>query len=68
LAARPAIVDIPDKPAFAGARIDERALGDVFRYVVFYMPGAVLLLALAVYLRRRSTEGGARTAARPGKE
>jgi hypothetical protein len=68
LAARPAIVDIPDKPAFAGARIDENALGDVFRYVVFYMPGAVLLLALAVYLRRRSTEGRARTAARAGKE
>jgi hypothetical protein len=60
LAARPAIVDIPDKPAFAGARIDESALGDVFRYVVLYMPGAILLLGFAVYLRRRSTEGGAR--------
>jgi hypothetical protein len=66
LAARPAIVDIPDKPAFAGARIEEGALGDVFRYVVFYMPFAVLLLGLAVYMRRRSTEGAARS--RAGKE
>jgi hypothetical protein len=68
LAAGPAIVDIPDKPAFAGARIDERALGEVFRYVVLYMPGAILLLGLAVYLRRRSTEGGVRAGGRAGKE
>jgi hypothetical protein len=57
LAARPPIVDIPDKPAVAGARINEASLGDVLRYVTLYMPGAVALLGLAVFLRRRSTEG-----------
>jgi hypothetical protein len=57
LAARPAIVDIPDKPAAAGLRIDESSLGEVLRYVVLYMPAAAGLLGLAVFLRRRSTEG-----------
>jgi hypothetical protein len=55
LAAEPPIVDIPDKPAVTGARLNEASLGEVLRYVVFYMPGAVLLLGLAVYLRRRVT-------------
>jgi gliding motility-associatede transport system auxiliary component len=68
LAAKPAVVDIPDKPAFAGARIDEAALGDVFRYVVLYMPVAVLLLGLSVFLRRRSTERVASPGPRTGKE
>jgi hypothetical protein len=53
LAAEPPIVDVPDKPAVAGARINEASLGELLRYVIFYMPGAVLLLGLAVYLRRR---------------
>ncbi|MET0592516.1 MAG: hypothetical protein ABW133_07445, partial [Polyangiaceae bacterium] len=56
LAAEAPIVDIPDKPAVAGARLNEASLGEVLRYVVFYMPGAVLLLAIAVYLRRRVNE------------
>ncbi|HKQ70052.1 MAG TPA: GldG family protein [Polyangiaceae bacterium] len=56
LSAMPAMVDVPDKPAFAGARINEASLGEVFRYVVLYMPFAILLLGVAVYLRRRITE------------
>jgi len=56
LSAEPPIVDIPDKPAIAGARIDEGALAELWRYVMLYMPGAVVLLAVAVYIRRRTTE------------
>src|SRR5262245_25570169 len=59
LAAEPAIVDVPDKPAVAGARINEASLGELLRYVVLYMPGAILLLGVAVYFRRRSSEGSA---------
>jgi ABC-type uncharacterized transport system len=59
LAAEPPIVDIPDKPAVTGARLNEASLGEVLRYVVFYMPGAVLLLAIAVYLRRRVMDASA---------
>ena len=58
LAARPPIVDIPDKPAAAGLRIDESSLGEVLRYVIFYLPGAVALLGVAVFLRRRATSRG----------
>ena len=59
LAAEPPIVDIPDKPAVAGARLNEASLGEVLRYVVFYMPGAVLLLGIAVYMRRRVNDASA---------
>jgi hypothetical protein len=59
LSAEPPIVDIPDKPAVAGARINEASLGEVLRYAAVYMPGAVLLLGLAVYLRRRITDARA---------
>jgi hypothetical protein len=59
LAAEPPIVDVPDKPAVAGARINEASLGELLRYVTFYMPGAVMLLGLAVYLRRRVGDGAA---------
>jgi hypothetical protein len=59
LAAEPPLVDIPDKPAVTGARLNEASLGEVLRYAVFYMPGAVLLLAIAVYLRRRVMDAAA---------
>jgi hypothetical protein len=59
LAARAPIVDVPDKPAVAGARINEASLGEVLRYCMLYMPGAVVLLGLAVYLRRRVSDSGA---------
>jgi hypothetical protein len=32
--------------------------------VIVYMPGAVLLLGVAVYFRRRSSEGGAEPSAK----
>jgi hypothetical protein len=68
LAAEPPIVEIPDKPAVAGARISEASLGEVLRYVVLYMPAAVLLLGTAVYLRRRAVDPKPRRgeAAAPG--
>jgi hypothetical protein len=57
LAARPAIVDIPEKPAVtAGLKVDEDALAAIFRYVVAFIPLAATLLGVAVYLRRRDTE------------
>jgi hypothetical protein len=62
LAAQPPIVEIPDKPAIMGARINEESLGDVLRYVVLYMPGAAFLLGAAVYLRRRSSDPKGRAA------
>lgn len=66
LAARPPIVDIPDKPAVAGLRIDESSLGQVFRYVILYMPATVALLGIAVFLRRRATEDRQGKASRGG--
>jgi hypothetical protein len=59
LATERPMVDVPDKPAVAGARINEASLGELLRYVVLYMPGAVLLLGIAVYFRRRSSEESA---------
>jgi len=57
LAARPALLDIPNKPTFtAGLKVSEAWLASTFRYVVIYMPLACVLLGAAVYLRRRSTE------------
>jgi hypothetical protein len=60
LAAELPVVDVPDKPAVAGARINEASLGELLRYVVLYMPGAILLLGAAVFLRRRASDGRAR--------
>lgn len=58
LSARPIILDIPDRPAALGAiRISEDARTDIWRYVLLYVPGAAALLGVAVWLRRRSTEG-----------
>lgn len=57
LTARPQIVDIPQKPSVvAGMRLDEKSQADVRSYVTLYVPTAVALLGLAVFLRRRSTE------------
>jgi len=55
LAARPPILDIPDRqtPA-ASLRITEGSLGEIMRYVLVFMPGAALLLGVSVYLMRRS--------------
>ncbi len=58
LAARPIILDIPEKPAALGAiRISDDARSSIWRYVLLYVPGAAVLLGFAVWLRRRNTEG-----------
>lgn len=60
LAARPMVMDIPDRPAsFAAIRISDEARTSIWRYVLLYVPGAAALLGAAVALRRRSTEGRA---------
>jgi hypothetical protein len=57
LAARPPLVSVPAKPAqSAGLALSEDALGEVWRYVLVYMPGAALLLGLYVLMRRRAHE------------
>jgi hypothetical protein len=68
LAARPVILDIPDKPAgLAAIRISEEARTDIWRYVLLYVPASAALLGFAVALRRRNTEGRAWTGrAEPG--
>lgn len=57
LAARPALVSVPEKPAHeVGLGLTEESLSDVFRYVILYMPGAAMVLGAFVLLRRRHTE------------
>lgn len=64
LAARPALVSVPDKaPREVGLALSEDSLGEVMRYVLIYMPGSAALLGLAVILRRRSVEKRSRRAA-----
>jgi hypothetical protein len=60
LTARPAVLDIPQKPAFtAGLRVSDAWIAATFRYVVVYMPVAAMLLGFAVHLRRRGERRGA---------
>jgi hypothetical protein len=65
LAARPPILDIPQKPSFtAGLRVSDAWLAATFRYTVLYMPLAAMLMGIAVYLRRRGERRGAPTPAK----
>jgi hypothetical protein len=58
LSAKPAVLDIPDKPSVgAGLRMTTATEGQVRRYVLAYMPIVGVLLGVLVGLRRRSTEG-----------
>lgn len=58
LSAKPQVLDVPDKQAqSAGIRITEDDKSQVFRYVIVYMPLALLVLALLVFFLRRSGEG-----------
>jgi len=58
LAARPVVLDVPDKPAgVAAIHVSEDSRAGVWRYVLLYVPGAAALLGIAVSMRRRSTEG-----------
>jgi hypothetical protein len=57
LAARPEMVDIPPKPSMpAGLRLTDEAVSQVRTYVTIYIPLAVALVGVAIFLRRRSTE------------
>jgi hypothetical protein len=63
LAAKPQILDVPDKPAVAaGMRITDDDRAAVRRYVLFMMPGTSALLGVMIALWRRRTEG------RPSKD
>jgi hypothetical protein len=69
LAARPMMLDIPNKPAFmAGLRVSEESIGDIVRYAVVYMPLAAALLGVAVHLRRRGNERRAGSGSGSGDE
>jgi hypothetical protein len=64
-AARPAIVNVPEKaPRAVGLALTEESLGEVLRYVLVYMPGAAALAGLLILLRRRALEKSSRQAAR----
>jgi hypothetical protein len=64
LAAEPAIVSVPEKPSHAvGLALTEESLGEVMRYVVFYMPVSAGLLGAFVLLRRRARERASRRTA-----
>ncbi len=66
LAARPALVSVPEKPSHAvGTGLTEESLGEVLRYVLIYLPGAALALGVLVVLRRRSQERRSRRRAPP---
>jgi hypothetical protein len=57
LASRPEVVDVPEKPeTMAAIRISEEGRDQVQRYVLVLMPLATLLLGLAVWAWRRSSE------------
>jgi nitrate reductase gamma subunit len=48
------MVTIPSKGTHAvGLALTEASLGEVWRYVLIYMPGSVILLGLLVLHRRR---------------
>lgn len=63
IAARPPILDVPPKQTIAASlHITEESMGEVLRYVLLFMPGAAILMAIAVWMRRRSTEKAKRVA------
>jgi hypothetical protein len=57
LAARPAVVDVPDRAdVAAGMRVSEEGRQEVRRYVLLLMPLAAALLGVAVWAWRRSSD------------
>ncbi len=57
LAARPVMVDVPEKAAQeAGLRLTEESMSDVLLYVLLYLPGATVILGGVVMYRRRLVE------------
>lgn len=62
LAARPPVLDIPDRPAItAGVRLTEASQREVDRYVLFLIPLTFVALGIVVgWSRRRRPDSGAR--------
>jgi hypothetical protein len=61
LASKPQVLDIPPRPSVAaGIRISEDSRDQVRRYVLYYMPGAAIVLGVLVAWGRRRTEGSRR--------
>ncbi len=61
LAAKPQVLDIPDKSAVAaGMRITDDSRIEIRRYVLMFMPGAFALAGLVIALVRRAGEGAPR--------
>jgi hypothetical protein len=57
LAARPALVSVPEKEGFtAGLTLTEDSLAEVRNYVLVYMPLTAVLGGIFILLRRRRTE------------
>jgi hypothetical protein len=60
-AVRPAIVNVPEKPARAvGLALTEESLSEVLRYVLIYMPAAAALIGGLILFRRRAEEKSSR--------
>lgn len=58
LAAKPQVLDIPEKSAVAaGMRITDDSRSDIQRYVLVFMPGAFALAGIVIALVRRAGEG-----------
>lgn len=69
LAARPMLVSVPEKAEHeVGLALTEESLGEVFRYVIVYMPLSAALLGGFVLLRRRGIERRSRRDATKAKD
>jgi hypothetical protein len=61
LAAKPQILDVPERAAVAaGIRITDESRSEIRRYVLLFMPATIALLGIAIALWRRAGEGAAR--------
>jgi hypothetical protein len=57
VAARPAIVSVPQKPArTVGLSLTQESLGEILRYVLVYMPSTAALGGFVLLFRRRVRE------------
>jgi hypothetical protein len=65
VAARPAIVSVPERPARSvGLALTEESLGEILRYVLVYMPLTAALSGFVLLFRRRAHEKKSRN---PGR-
>jgi hypothetical protein len=67
VAARPAIVSVPEKPPRSvGLSLTEESLGEILRYVLVYMPATAALSGFVLLYRRRAKEKSSRKASAGG--